>query len=130
LLQEAYHWDLWAAAHIINGGRGNDGFMDFRRWLISRGERAFYATLNDPESLAQWQEGEDNLFFEPFGWVCREAMAISSGDDLIEAMKKRTRRASPSKPRVREPRGTRWKNDGELASRFPKLYARSWGNDR
>jgi len=30
----AYTWDLWAAAYIIGGGCSDDGFMDFRGWLI------------------------------------------------------------------------------------------------
>ena len=130
LLRESYSWDLWDAAYIINGGCSDDGFMDFRRWLISRGEQAFYGALADPESLALWQEGEDDLFFEQFGWICDEAFGIATGEDFIEALGKRVRRKSTERTVIREPRGTRWKNEDELAGRFPKLYARFWNKER
>lgn len=31
---EAYRRDLWAAAYHANGGCSDDGFIDFRIWLI------------------------------------------------------------------------------------------------
>lgn len=34
---EAYTWDLWGAIYIINGGCGDDSFMDFRDWVIAQG---------------------------------------------------------------------------------------------
>src|SRR2546428_3572312 len=34
LLAEAYTWELWAAAYLINGGCSDDGFDYFRAWLI------------------------------------------------------------------------------------------------
>jgi hypothetical protein len=42
---------LWAACFIINVGCSNDGFMDFRSWLILQGEKVFHDALHDPESL-------------------------------------------------------------------------------
>ena len=36
---------------MINGGCGDDGFMDFRDYLVSRGRKVFDRTLADPESL-------------------------------------------------------------------------------
>lgn len=47
----AYRWDLWAAADIISSP-GDDGFMDFRAWLISRGKTVFFNALRDPDTLA------------------------------------------------------------------------------
>jgi Protein of unknown function (DUF4240) len=51
LFFNAYRWDLWAAAYIIEGGQ-HDGFMDFRAGLIGLGREAYYDALNDPNSLA------------------------------------------------------------------------------
>ena len=31
---QAYRNDVWAAAYIMNGGCSDDGFLDFRSWLI------------------------------------------------------------------------------------------------
>lgn len=52
MLARAYRWDLWAAAHIINGGCSDDGFEYFRGWLVSRGRVVFEAALHDPETLS------------------------------------------------------------------------------
>src|SRR5262245_19731853 len=37
MMNRAYSWPLWGAAYVINGGCGDDTFMDFRSALISRG---------------------------------------------------------------------------------------------
>jgi hypothetical protein len=39
LIRKAYRTDLWAAASLIGGGCSDDGFWDFRSWLVSRGKR-------------------------------------------------------------------------------------------
>jgi Protein of unknown function (DUF4240) len=36
LLAESYQTLLWAAAYLINGGCSDDGFEDFRGWLIAQ----------------------------------------------------------------------------------------------
>src|SRR5262245_20680256 len=48
---DAYIAELWEVAFIINCGCGDDGFIDFRSWLIGQGTVVFERTLNDPESL-------------------------------------------------------------------------------
>ena len=52
MAREAYHWNLWAAAYIINGGCSDDGFTDFRKWLILRGRDVFQAAVTNPDTLA------------------------------------------------------------------------------
>lgn len=49
---KAYSWRLWAAAYLMNGGCSDDGFIDFRSWLILQGEAIYAAALKDPETLA------------------------------------------------------------------------------
>lgn len=55
----AYHWDLWGAAYIIGGGCSDDGFLDFRGWLISRGEKVYEAAMSNADSLAAVVEDHD-----------------------------------------------------------------------
>jgi hypothetical protein len=52
-MDDAYHWDLWAAGYVMNGGCSDDGFAYFRAWLIGRGRRVYEAALRDPDSLAE-----------------------------------------------------------------------------
>src|SRR5512133_867378 len=47
----AYDAALWDAAYIIGCGCGDDGFWDFRAWLIAQGREVYEKALADPESL-------------------------------------------------------------------------------
>jgi hypothetical protein len=48
--RDAYRWDLWAAAYVINGGASTDGFEYFLGWLMAQGRMRWEATLADPDS--------------------------------------------------------------------------------
>jgi hypothetical protein len=48
---EAFRADLWDAAYVIGCGCSDDGFMDFRAWLVQQGKDIFEAALADPETL-------------------------------------------------------------------------------
>jgi len=48
---KAFTSDLWAAGYIINSGCSDDGFTDFRAWLIAQGKAVYEAALKDPETL-------------------------------------------------------------------------------
>ena len=48
--KEAYRWNLWGAAYLINGGCSDDGFEYFRCWLISQGREVFENALKNPYS--------------------------------------------------------------------------------
>src|SRR4051794_18537043 len=62
---EAYTYDLWAAAYIIRGGCSDDGFLDFRTWLIAQGRPVFEAAVADPQSLMDVAKpDEDDCTFE------------------------------------------------------------------
>lgn len=50
---EAFRWNLWGAAYIINGGCSDDGFHYFISWLISEGRQTFETALVNPETLAE-----------------------------------------------------------------------------
>ena len=44
--------DLWAAAYLINGGCSEEGFDNFRGWLIAHGREAVAESVREPDSLA------------------------------------------------------------------------------
>jgi hypothetical protein len=44
--------DLKAVAYVVMGGCGDDGFMDFRTWLVTRGESVYAAAMRNPDTLA------------------------------------------------------------------------------
>lgn len=50
---ELYRNDLWAIAYIINHGCSNDGFTEFRAWLICQGREFYGQTINRPEFVGE-----------------------------------------------------------------------------
>ena len=112
--EQAYTWDLWGAAFVLGGGCSDDGFMDFRAWLISRGKRVYETALEDADSLV-WavkaSDGECQL--EEIQYVAAEAWEqITSlpADEFPE----------PVIERKAEPDGQPSEED-ELAERLPNL---------
>lgn len=117
LTDRAYSWDLWGAAYVIGGGCSDDGFTDFRSWLISMGRETYTRALNDPESLADVDlgpDGEEDAFFEDFAYVPARVYQAKTGQPL----------KYPRTPHPSEPSGEEWEEDGEdLARRFPRLFS-------
>jgi hypothetical protein len=52
LMDKAYQAVLWDAADIIVCGCSDDGFIDFRAWLITQGQRIYEDALENPDSLS------------------------------------------------------------------------------
>lgn len=79
---EAYRWDLWAAAYLINGGCSDDGFDYFRGWLMAQGRQVWDDALADPDSLAAlFPVGEDDTYEgEGMAAVTATAYAELTGD--------------------------------------------------
>ncbi len=110
----AYTWDLWGAAYLIGGGCSDDGFTDFRGWLIAKGQKVYEAALADPESLPQRMTDEDaDGQIEGFQYVATDAWAERTGRDRSEF-------PHAAIPHPAEPSGEPWTDD-DLPTRFPKL---------
>lgn len=119
VMDEAYSWDLWAAAYFVCGGCSDDGFTYFRNWLIGRGEHAFFNAMQDPDSLAIFDmEGEfdiamscewDLLPSKVWGQRHRD------GPDFYDQL--------PDRPYKSDPSGEEFDEDDfeAMKARFPKL---------
>lgn len=115
LMQKAYIVDLWEAAYIIGCGCGDDGFMDFRAWLIGRGKDVFEKALIDPESLLDivetgWETQEENLLY-----VAPQAYEMKTGKDIPPTLEGFTKL-----------KGTPSRDEQALLARFPKLTEKFW----
>ena len=58
----AYKYGLWCAASVMLDGCSDDGFTDFRGWLIAQGREVYMAALKDPDSLADVPAHQDYYF--------------------------------------------------------------------
>ncbi len=86
---EAYRWNLWGAADLLNGGCSDDCFDYFRAWLIGRGQKVFEAALRDPDTLAQFAAdprsagaAEGGLECESFLYVAQAVYRKVAGGEI------------------------------------------------
>jgi len=92
LVDEAYRWDLWGAIYIIQGGCGDDSFIDFRYSLISLGETIYTNAVQNPDSLADLDfdmdddEVYERLGNELFGYIAVELYEEKTGENLFDQL--------------------------------------------
>ena len=77
----AYKHGLWSAASILCDGCTDDGFIDFRGWLIAQGRDVYMAALKDPDSLADVPTDGD-CCCETFCYVGSYAYEELTGRDI------------------------------------------------
>ena len=71
----AYRNDLWAACAATGTHCSDDGFIDFRSWLISQGRDVYMQVLQEPDSLADVDIPAEGADFEAYGYVAINAYA-------------------------------------------------------
>ncbi len=111
----AHSWDLRGAAHLIGGACNDDGFRDFKGWLVSRGEKVYEAALANPESLAKAVAPGERCRGQGFHFSAQSMWARKTGQ-AVEAFP-----ASPLGSGSKEMAGQSW-DEEQLPRRFPKLY--------
>lgn len=78
LESHAYSEAMWCAAYLLNYGCSDDGFIDFRRGLVSKGRAIFEMALKNPDDLVcLWGQGD--ISNEAFGCVAYSAYARRTG---------------------------------------------------
>lgn len=79
----AYLADLWDAAAIIDlWGCTDDGFIDFRAWLIAQGRTIYYEVLANPEALVDIVSPGMETQIEPLSYVAGLAYRKKTASDL------------------------------------------------
>lgn len=112
----AYKWDLWGAAYIMNGGCSDDSFSDFRGWLIAQGKEIFFNALTNPETLVDLSHDMDNDDWEGLSYVATTSFEEKTGNEIPNGIREKF-----------EITGEEWEEDGDdLKNRFPKLWLK-WG---
>jgi hypothetical protein len=114
--------DLWAAVYAICGGCSDDSFMDFRGWLIGRGEAAVVAAVRDPETLME-QIGKSNPRDEAMLSVAQTAYAQVAAGELPARSERPEIPGRDGWPADRFAPGVKW-DAAFYSAAFPKLFAR------
>ncbi len=76
---------VFAASCVLNDYMSDDGFLDFRAWLISRGKEVYLEALKDPDSLAGLEIPKSTRF-ESYGYVAYDAYREICEDDVYDEM--------------------------------------------
>jgi hypothetical protein len=114
--RQAYTYDLWGAAYVIEDGCSDDCFRDFRGYLISLGRGPYEAALRDPDSLSSVAQDAETGNWENADDVAPDAYQSVADEDIP------TGDSEPSG----DPRGTPWDDEQteQLVQRYPRLAAR------
>src|SRR5574341_68207 len=116
LMDQAYIAELWEAAYILGCGCSDDGFMDFRAWLIGCGKETFEKALTDPESLAEVVEVGYETQVEALLYVALDAYEKKTGKEEMPLMPREHQKL----------KGESSRDERSLLARFPKLTTKFW----
>ena len=119
LLDEAYDAALWDAAYIIGCGCSDDGFWDFRAWLIAQGQEVYDNALVNPESLVDLIDVNEDTQNGALIYVTLHAYEQKTGQDIPP-------KNYSTKYHYSQLTGMHWQ-DENVQARFPKLAAK-FGN--
>ena len=140
LCEQAFTWDLWAAAERIFGGWcSDDGFCYFRLWAVGLGQATFERAVQDPDTLAEAPEvrrlagqprggwGDHWPEWEELDYVAAEAyeQATQVSDEFATFYEAVDALQSDDEV-VRDPLGKRWdvRDEVEASRRLPQLSSR------
>jgi len=119
----ANKYGLWSASGLM-GHATDDGFIDFRSWLISQGKEAYFAALKEPDTLADLDPG-DGYWFESFAYAGYYALKELTGEDAFDNMSEDNgRRIKESlKADIEYNEGINYPYEAlDLPDYFPRLY--------
>lgn len=114
--QQAYSWDMWGAAYVIEDGCSEDCFRDFRAYLISLGKEVYERALRDPDSLASVVEDAEEGDWENADNVAPDAYESVAGEEI----------PAEDSDLSGDPQGEPWDDEDqdELVQRYPRLAER------
>lgn len=120
-LERANSFRLRGAAFVINAERSEDGFEQFRGWLVARGREAFERALEDPESLSELipEDRDFAALLEELLYLPVYVYEEQTGKELALPESWQTGLLS-------EPEGEPLAQE-ELESLYPRLWRRSRG---
>jgi hypothetical protein len=115
-MAEAYRWDLWGVAYVMNGGCSSDGFDYFLGWLIGQGRERYSAALIHPDLAAAACTPEETPFTNPDLLLVgvnayRQLTGSSDAEDFNQVYVQRVERTL---------KGTRF-DEATIGTKYPEL---------
>jgi hypothetical protein len=113
---QAFSWELWAAAHIMGSGCSDDAFANFRATLISMGRRTFETVVAAPESLVDVEIDPERAFYEGYQYVAMTVYEEMTGNPPTRG----GRAGDETIEDEIKPTGRRWRED-RVRDLYPRL---------
>ena len=122
---EAYRWDLWAAAYLMQAGCSDDGFDSFRGWLVAQRRAVWERALDAPDSLVEVGVDPDDDTVECEAVVAAAGTAYAAATGEEEAFWEAIDAARGDRPEVGGPVGEDFDFDdaAQMRARLPRLAA-------
>jgi len=76
---ELYTWTHNAAVQLVEGSLGDDGFTDFRTFVVATGRQSFERFRDDPDTLVDILAHRGIELAEPFGAVADQMYLARTG---------------------------------------------------
>lgn len=122
-MRDSYTWDLWGAAFVISGCNSEYAFAEFRCWLISRGQEAYYNSLKKPDTIAclyigQDKEGYADPYLDEYDLIAGQIFEGRHEGELPYVLSGQN-----------QPQGKRFKDKTKvLKASYPKLFELYWAS--
>jgi hypothetical protein len=113
---QAFSWELWAAAHIMGSGCNDDAFANFRATLISMGRKTFETVVAAPESLIDVEIDPERAFYEGYQYVAMTVFEEMTGNPPARGGRAGDERIEDEI----KPTGRRWRED-RVRDLYPRL---------
>lgn len=124
-LVQSCSFPLLAANFVISSYVSDDGFKEFRAWLISKGESKFLDAVRNPETIAKWLKKDDVDEIDGGALlIVADDAYEEAGGDLNDFMEKVGRYPDP-KINMDWP-----ENKAEYENRYPILVKHFWNQGR
>lgn len=122
-LAEACVFPVLAANFVISSYVSDDGFKEFRAWLIGQGMLKFNKAIVDPETITDWLDKDDvdKIEGEQMLSVAQDVYEEVYEDDFLDKVKFE-----------REPELVQeWPdNKAEYRNKWPRLVDKFWNQER
>ncbi len=113
---EAYRLLLWDVCEFITCVGGEQNFLNFRVWLISRGKDVFTKALENPDSLHEIldPQSREDASYELFSYIALKAYVAKTGGPP----------ATFPGPFAGTPHGKGLDSNQSIQEAFPNLYSK------
>ena len=120
-MRKAFTWDLWGAAFVMAGCNSEDAFIEFRSWLISRGQSDFDKALKCADDMAEFESIPllNQLYYpflDDYDLIAGIVFEERNGEELDFVHSGQL-----------QPKGKRFKDKAKfLKTQYPKLFEKYW----